>query len=287
MKPLRVLLCVFSQTGTTQKTAEHISEGLQQNGCEVFIHKIDHIPLWSLHEFDIIGIGSPVYIFRPPFTVMDFINSLPNLKGKSFFVFTLHGTYPGDGGNWIRRKMKMKEAVDLGYFRCHGADYFIGFLKKGYLFSPESPSKEELKAAGEFGALVARRHITNSHEAEKFDPPTGWVFAIERFSTNRLNAKTIYSRFFRINNTCNSCGICISQCPANNIQVGANGKPVWKSKCILCGTCELKCPKDAISSAFDWGIFSPFMNYNIQKAIKSGIPYVKIKHEAGKTIRID
>ena len=89
--------------------------------------------------------------FRPPFIVEDFVNNLKGLENKSFFVFVLHGTHPGNCPNWIRRKLKTKGAKDLGYFISFGVDFWMGYIKRGIMFSPpDSPTKTELSSAEDF-----------------------------------------------------------------------------------------------------------------------------------------
>jgi flavodoxin len=84
MNAKNVLIAEFSQTGSTIKVGDQIAIGLQSSGYEVSFHTINGTTLPDLNDVDIIGIGTPVYAFRPPFLVMDFVNSLPDLKGKSF-----------------------------------------------------------------------------------------------------------------------------------------------------------------------------------------------------------
>lgn len=46
---------------------------------------------------------------------------------------------------------------------------------------------------------------------------------------------------------CNSCGDCISICPRDAIEVGADGKAIIdQTKCNQCGKCIAICPQDAI-----------------------------------------
>jgi len=90
---------------------------------------------------------------------------------------------------------------------------------------------------------------------------------------------------FKADDKCDGCEICIKKCPTHNMVMGIDKRPVWNNNCLLCATCELKCPRDAITSVYDWGLFAPFLNYNIRKAIEKKIPYVKVRHSGGKTVK--
>jgi ferredoxin/flavodoxin len=281
-------MAMFSQTGTTLKIAEEIAIGLRaESGCELIFHMINSLPAPTLDEFDVIGIGSPVYIFRPPFPVIDFVKSLPDLKGKAFFVFVQYGTTPGDCGNWIRRELRRKHGQDAGYLLTRGPNYFISYVKHGYLFSPDSPTHFEIDTARRFGQLLVRRYASKISETETKDPRTHVVHAFERFTTNRLFVKMLLSRFFMANHHCDGCGICIQKCPVKNITPGVKMRPVWHTNCILCGTCQMVCPKDAVSSPFDWLIFDPFVAYNVSRARCEKTHFSRVSHAEGKTLRLE
>ena len=282
----KVLIVTFSQTGSTQKIADQIAKGLGTSDCEVTQIPLTDNKIPDPNNFDIIGIGTPTYFFRPPFLVMDFVKKLVGLENKSSFVFILHGTIQGDCGNWIRRELNKKGSKDLGYFKSFGADYFIGYIKRGTLFSPYSPNEQELSYAETFGKTVAVRFKHKIQEVEEFDPRTPFMYTLERMLASRLFAKIMYSKIFRTDKKCNNCGICIKKCPVENIYQNENGKLKWQSKCILCATCELSCPKDAIHSAFDWIVFTPFMIYNISHSKNKKITFVNVNHRNGKTVMI-
>ena len=279
----KVLIATFSQSGATKKVAMQIAKGLSESGCEVTHFKIDEGSTPDLEAFDMIGIGTPTYFFRPPFIVMDFIDRLKGLENKSSFVFITHGTSRGDCGNWLRRKLNENGSRDLGYFCCFGADHWIGYIQRGVMFSPDSPDEVELSHAEKFGKKLVPRFESQNPEIEPFDPKTPPMYALERMLVARPFAKLLYSKTFRADSKCDNCGVCIKKCPVSNISEKENGKLRWQSKCILCATCELSCPKDAIHSAFDWVIFSPFMQYNIRHSKKKGIPFVKVAHSQGRT----
>jgi flavodoxin/ferredoxin len=280
----RVLIATFSQTGSIQKVAAQIDKGLSASGLEVTHLKINGEKPRDISEYDIIGIGTPTYIFRPPFIVVDFVKNLKDMEGKPFFVFITHGTSQGDCGNRLRRKMSDKGGRDLGYFHCFGADYWMGYIKRGTLFSPGSPDEVELAHALKFGARVAARFISGSIETERFDQPTHFVYALERIFVARPLVKSIYYRTFYADKNCDLCGICIEKCPVNNIRLINDRKLKWDNRCLLCASCELSCPKDAIHSAIDWPLFAPFMRYNIWRSKKKGIPFVPVIHSQGKTV---
>lgn len=282
----KVICCIFSQTGSTHKVSERIAEALRSSGREVVFHKIGADALADFKDFDVIGIGCPVYAFRPPFPVMDFIKSLPDLKNKYFFTFITYGTNPGACGNRIRKAMRKKHAIDTGYLATRGEDNFIAYLRKGYLFSPGYPGAFELQTATEFGMQVVHRIEYGFPAAEPYDPPTNFVYALERFTVNRLHTKLLLSKSFSVSKDCDGCGICIKKCPVGNLTGGKNKRPVYGNKCILCATCEFKCPRDAIRSPYEWGIMKPFLNYNIRHALKKYTPYAKVRFENARLVMV-
>jgi ferredoxin len=50
---------------------------------------------------------------------------------------------------------------------------------------------------------------------------------------------------FWCDDKCNTCGICVKVCPANNIVLEA-GKPVWRHNCEQCLACIQWCPQESI-----------------------------------------
>jgi ferredoxin/flavodoxin len=282
----RVIIYYFSQTRATEKLSQKIAEGLISSGMEVIFRPILSDTTPDIKDFDIIGIGCPVYVFRPPFPVTDFIKSLPDMRKKYFFTYISFGTNPGACGNRIRTAMKKKHAVDLGCLATRGEDYFIGYLRKGYLFSPGYPGDFGLQTAAEFGLQIAHRFKNGYPGPEPYDPPTHFIYAMERFSFNRLHAKLFLSKAFRVSRECDGCGICIKKCPVGNLTGDKNKRPVWGNRCILCATCEFTCPQDAIRSPYDWAIMAPFLNYNIRKAKSENTPYAKVKFGKARMVRL-
>lgn len=281
------LIVYFSLGGTTTQVAESVAAGLRAAGQEVTLCNIkdQHPP--TLDGYDTLGIGSPTYYFRPPFNVMDYVNGLPALDGLPTFVFVLHGTYLGDAGNMIRRTLAQKHAREVGYFHCHGADFFVGYLKEGYLFSPDHPVAEELGRAEAFGQHVAAC-VDGQAYIKPPDDPVPALCRIEQFLVNRWFTRQMYSRIFMLNKKkCTACGLCRKQCPTGNITEDEAGRPVWGRDCLLCLNCEMKCPQGAITSPMSLPLFRPAIMYNVHNASRdSSLDHVRVQHENGRTKRM-
>jgi len=282
------LIVYFTQGGTTAQVAEAIAFGLRSKEHQVDLHNMNEGQPPGLDGYGLLGIGLPVYIYRPPFKVMEYIHDLPELKGLPVFVFLLYGTLPGDAGNIARRALTRKGGHEVGYFKAMGADNYLGYLKRGYLFSPDNPTALELDAAQTFGRSIANRITGGGYIRQENDSPPSIVYRLERFLTNKWFVKFNYSwLFFVKSKKCTSCGLCMKICPAGNITENKKGHPVWGRKCLLCLYCEMKCPTEAILSPASWPLFSPFNTYNIWKASRDpSIKYAQVLHEKGHTKRM-
>jgi flavodoxin/Pyruvate/2-oxoacid:ferredoxin oxidoreductase delta subunit len=282
------LIVYFSQSGTTARVGEAIAVGLRAVEWQVDVCNLKDGPPPEVSGYDLIGIGSPVYYFRAPFNVVDYVKSLPDLSGRATFIFMLHGTYRGDTGTTLRRTLARKGAREVGYLHCRGADYFLGYLKQGYLFSPSSPTSDELTQAEMFGREVAARLAGQPYIMPEEDRPATAIYRLERFLTNRWLTRQIYSRFFTVSaKKCNACGLCMKLCPTGNITKDRDEHPSWGRNCLLCLTCELKCPKDAITSPVSWPLFTPFMIYNVSHASHDpALEHARVIHKHGHTQQV-
>lgn len=282
------LIVYFSLGGTTAQVAESIAAGLRTAEREVDLCNLRDEQPPSLDGYDLLGVGSPAFYFRPPFNVMDYLNGLPHLNGLSVFVFALNGTNMGDTGNTIRRVLTQKGAKEVGYFRCYGADFFLPYLKEGYLFSPDHPTVEELDQAQDFGRKVAGTMAGQEYIRPKDDPAPAFMYRLERLMMNRWLATNVYSRLFRVSrDKCTACGLCMKQCPTGNITENQEGHPVWGRSCLLCLNCEMDCPKGAVTSPVSWPFFRPNMIYNVRQASRNPLlDYVRVKHSQGHTKRL-
>ena len=284
----RGLIVYFSQAGSTGRVAEAIAAGLRAADYQVDLRNIKDERPPDPDGYDLLGIGLPTYYYRPPFNVTDYVDTLPDLDGLPAFVFVMHGTYRGDAGNHIRDALAKKGAREVGYHCCFGADFYVGYLNEGYLFSPDHPTTDDLADAEAFGRQVAARVAGEPYARPESDPSPAPIYKMERFLTNRWLTNQVYSRLFRVDSAeCNACGICMKLCPTGNIAEDEEGRPVWSRDCLLCLTCEMKCPEDAITSLVSWPLFRPTLIYNVRQASRDpSISHVRVEHSRGRTQRV-
>lgn len=282
------LIVYFSQGGTTAKVAECIAAGLKGEGYQTELHNLkDGMPP-DLEDKDLLGVGSPVYTFRLPFNVADYLHSLPRLNNFPVFSFNLYGSYRFDAGTRLRKILADKGACDMGYFSCRGEDVVLGYLREGYLFSPDHPTRNELAGAQAFGREVAVRITDKACFPITEESPPTFVFRMERFLCSRWIVEHVMYRYFKVDATrCDNCGICIDLCPRDNIRKDDKGQLRWGNKCLLCFSCEMHCPQDAIRSLADIPGIRPFVLYNIRHTSRDkSLEYVRVKHEKGCTQRL-
>jgi len=67
----KILIVYFSQGGTTAKVAEAIASGLRSKNHQVDLRNMNDGKPPGIDGYDLLGVGLPAYIYRPPFKVMD------------------------------------------------------------------------------------------------------------------------------------------------------------------------------------------------------------------------
>ncbi len=272
------LIAYFSLGGTTSLIADRIAAGLRRADCHVDLERIAKDRFPGVDGYGMLGVGTPVYYYRAPFIVQDFLESLPDLNGLPVFIFLLHGTYPWETGAAIGRVLQGKGGRPVGYYRSYGVEHWVGYLREGYIFSPGHPNVAELEGAEDFGHEMANAVNASRRMDWMADRSAPLLYRIERLLTCRRLATSVYSRLFRVDRAlCDSCGLCAELCPTGNVSLDSEGLPTWGRYCLLCLSCELKCSRNAISSPAGWRILKPIISYNARSAARDpSIDHIKV-----------
>lgn len=282
----RILIDIFSLTGSTRIVGEAIASVLQDQGHEVTVLHDYNEELPSPDTYDVIGIGAPTYAWRLPFSVVDRINALESLEGKHFFIFITYGTETGKAPLEAYRLLKKKGGRHIGTMVSRGKDLYLPYLQRGAFFSPDSPTDDELRQVAEWTRKLSTKIVSGEEVPFTFKSSLSINYRFQQLTLQRFLARQFYSRFFKVKtDACISCGKCEKSCPTGNVLL-QNGHPRWNRNCILCLNCEMNCPVEAIVSPFDWALFSPFLHANVKSSKKKGVPWTPVNFAKGKVKRV-
>lgn len=118
-------------------------------------------------------------------------------------------------------------------------------LMAGFDVDPAPVVEAKLKAAPVRVADIARRIAAGTPGD---DLATGrWTWVKSRviypwFIRHAMSPRPFMTR----HDVCTQCGLCIRQCPCDNISRGKDGYPTWGEHCALCLRCYHGCPHHAI-----------------------------------------
>jgi len=252
---MKTMIIVFSQTGYTQKVAECIRDGAIEMGTECKLAAISDVDPSTLHEYDLIGLGCPVFYGKEPLNVRGFIEELTGMKGKHWFIFTTHASTIGIAMISMANGLQSKGAVIVGSHDTY-ADSTAPFIPYPTLTTGH-PDEQEYKEARVFGKnLVDRARRIAAGD-------TGLIPSLDLVSEEFANITETFPLEFMEQSfprlqidrgKCVQCHTCEETCPANGIEIKPDSCSI-QDPCIYCFRCVMVCPEIAIDAVnSDWGM---------------------------------
>ena len=185
------------------------------------------------------GIVFPVYMYRPPRLVADF---LKRLSGAGYlFVVAVNG---GDAGNAMRiaeRLLQQSGNQVNASFSVRMPDNYIPFGGP----PPEKEQSEMFANAQTKVDGIVR--VVESADAHREKAPSWFKTRVypEIWYALGYWAIPFSDKGYWVNDRCNGCGVCERVCPVGNISM-TDGKPVWNQKCEQCMACIQWCKETAV-----------------------------------------
>ena len=248
---MKTLIIYFSQTGNTRKIAECIRDGVMDVSNQCDLRSLNDIDGASVAEYDLVGIGSPVFYYKEPFHVRDFIKSLPDLDGQHWFIFCTHGNVIGNFFPSMIDLLKQKNGVTIGVHDSY-ADITVPFYPRPS-YTTGHPDETDLNQARAFGTAIAKRNpqIIDPESTPIPDPmPVSseeWILDSIRMTEDAL--RKIMPKLNLDKERCTQCHTCEKNCPVQGIDIEAD-PPQLQEPCIFCFRCVTICPAAAIQA--DW-----------------------------------
>jgi len=196
-----------------------------------------------------VGLVFPVYDFKAPAIIENFINKFEGLENKYFFALCTYGISPLNCLSKLQKQLSAKgNALQAGFtvMMPHNAVGNKGFSNA----DRDKALVEGKKRVTEIAQLINSRQIM----------PVETEPLVSALFLRGLLLKVIKpviplllyaarhgweSLAFQINDRCSGCATCSKVCPVNNVTMD-NDRPVWGDNCVSCFACIQWCPSEAI-----------------------------------------
>ena len=235
------MILYYSGCGNSKFIAKSIAEAL--NDSLVFIPEAQREDRfeYNLAENETLGFVYPIYSWRPPHLVEEFVGKL-KINGKPSYVWTAVtcGDNVGETEKIFRNELNVI-GLDLDAAFCFRMpNTYVNFMGMN-VDKPEVANEKIVKAKEKLPKviemIVAKRRFSDMIKG-----------GFPRFKSNVIG-KSFYKwasdKPFFSTDACISCGMCAKVCPMQNITM-ENGRPVWHGNCNTCDACYHYCPKHAI-----------------------------------------
>ncbi len=237
---MNILLIYYTGTYNTRYLSSRLEAHLSAHGHTVTQVEVrfDTMPV-RLEEYDLIGIGYPIYGFNAPAPLERYLRSLLIPRGQRFFIYKNSGeTFPMNNASsrGILRRFRRAGALFRGEY------HFV--MPYNIRFRFERDFVREILAKNEKLLSVLVRNLEH-----------GKVVGIKSSLLYNLGASfvavqkiggSVNSFLYRVDKEkCTGCGKCARHCPEANILV-VDGEVTFGHRCDMCMRCSFHCPHDAI-----------------------------------------
>lgn len=235
------MIFYYSGCGNSRFVATSMAEALDEKLIFIPEAQRDGLFEFNILENEMLGFVYPVYSWRPPRLVEEFVDKLI-VNGKPSYIWTAVtcGDNVGETEKIFRKELKNR-GLDLDAAFCFKMpNTYINFM--GMTVDREEVANEKIVKAKEKLPKViesVRRRVKCS------DMIRG---GLPRFKSNVIG-KSFYKwasdKPFFSTDECVACGICVKVCPLLNITL-ENDRPVWHGNCNTCDACYHYCPMHAV-----------------------------------------
>lgn len=245
---MKISVQYYSGAGNTEFLAKKIAESFRENSFSVHINRITKNSIENIRDdFNILGIGFPIYFREAPELVYDLLKNL-NGKGRPIFFFASKGLYSGNATKNIMNfsidhDFQPVESVELF---MPGTDFLILFARKNSVLENLLKSIHSRNIDKKIDNF--RKRVQNLSPTKI--PLKKWYTFFDDYIVKKI--ETIYDnhhrdcieKFYSKPDACIECMKCIKECPRNNITFDEYIR--FGMSCDVCFRCINHCPVESI-----------------------------------------
>lgn len=237
------MIFYYSGCGNSRFIAENIAKAL--NDRLLFVPEAARAGQYryDLAEGERIGFVFPIYSWRPPQLVLDFVSKLA-VDNHSYPMYVWMAATCGDNVGYADEVFQQQ--LEEAGLPLHASFCFV--MPNTYVnmsgMSTDKPEVAQHKIE-ETRTLLPNVIRDITERRSEFDMRRG---SFPHFKTNVIGKgfnKWISDEPFHVTDSCISCGKCVSVCPLQNI-ILEKGRPRWQGHCTNCEACFHYCPQNAI-----------------------------------------
>jgi len=243
---MKVLIIYFSATGNTKYGAELIKYGIEQlAGSRCDLIEISQFSDNMILKYELIGLACPVFSYKPPLNILEFIKKLPEGAKKPCFTFV---SYAGALSNtfWIlKTELEKQNYICIAQQEMLAQGSWTTERASGKINYENEPSSETQNEIINFGKEL--QNVFNIYIS------TGLVGASPSFRFGLRHFVSYFYNDFVLKHLfitkvdmdkCIECGLCVNSCPTGRMKFERFPNP--KGKCLGCYRCINMCPEDAV-----------------------------------------
>lgn len=232
------MIVYFSGTGNSRYVAQWLAAALGDSLCDAGEY-IKHKKTAQLHSDKPWVFVAPTYAWRLPRLFVYFLETAQFSGSKDAYFLMTCGQSIGGAMAYNRTLCQRLQLHHMGTAAIVYPENYIA------MFNTPSPAQaRRIRAKAEPDIQLAISRIRDGRPLPV--PESKWSGKLASTLGNRLfyNLMIKSSRFYTTN-SCSGCGLCVENCPLNNIML-TNGRPEWGKRCTHCMACICNCPAEAI-----------------------------------------
>lgn len=252
------MLYWYSGTGNSRHIAHRISSLIGDADCRFIPSELGveskadrNISATEDCCRDMVGFCFPVYSWGVPPVVLKLIENIGTkiFEGKYVYAVLTCGDEAGLAATMFRKALERRGIQLNAAFTVIMPNDYV--MLPGFDIDSKDLQREKLTAAEKRVIEIAGRLKERAKVEDVFKGPMPWIKTCIVYPLfRRWGVQPV--RWEADAAKCIGCGKCVNVCPAGNIRLSENKRPLWGKRCYSCTACFHICPVRAI----DYGCFS-------------------------------
>lgn len=267
---MKILLIYYTGTYNTRYVTNLLKKRLIESNNKVTTIEVNadtkHI---NLSNYDLVGLGYPIYAFNAPKLFIKYLKHLKFIKDKRYFIYKNSGETEelNNSSSRVIKKILKRSG-------CSTSNEYHIVMPYTIHFKFEDAFVKEILQYLHKQIEIITFDLMHGKKTEIKSTP--WIsFCSTLYSIQSIGG-FVNSFFYRVDyNKCSHCNICLKNCPVHNIKL-VKDKYKFGTKCQMCMRCSFYCPENAIKiGLFDcWRANGAYNFEKIEKNENLKLPYI-------------